>query len=369
MPSLLISSLEIVGGLACLIAGGELLVRGASALAAAVRISPLVIGLTVVAFGTSAPELAVSVQAAVVGQADLALGNVVGSNIANVLLILGLSALVAPLVVSSQLIRFDVPLMIVVSLLTLVLAWDGVVGRVDGCILFAGLLGYIVWSIRLGRSESKGVVSELTAQTPVPTRPTLLRVVCQLAFVLFGLSLLIAGSRWLVSGSVDIARFFRVQELIIGLTVVAVGTSLPELVTSIVAAVRGQRDIAVGNVVGSNLFNLLGVLGLSGIVAPEGIGVSSEALRSDIPVMIAAAVACLPIFFTGNLIARWEGGLLFGYYIAYTTYLALAAMQAGITRTFGVIMLAFVIPLTAVTLAVGVIRSFRERSVGSSRSA
>jgi cation:H+ antiporter len=361
MPSLLISSLEIVGGLVFLIGGGELLVRGASALAAAVRISPLVIGLTVVAFGTSAPELAVSVQSSFVGQADVAVGNIVGSNIANVLLILGLSAFVAPLVVSSQLVRFDVPLMIVVSFLMLALAWDGLVSRLDGCILFCGLIAYLAWSVRLGRRESQEVHSQVAVATAVPPKPTTLRVVWQLILVLIGLGLLTIGSRWLVGGAVDIARLLGVQELIIGLTVVAVGTSLPELVTSIVAGVRGQRDIAVGNVVGSNLFNILGVLGLSSIVAPEGIGVSSAALRFDIPVMIAAAVACLPIFFTGSLIARWEGGLFLGYYLAYASYLILAATQAGITRTFGVIMIAFVLPITAITLTLGVIRAVRQR--------
>jgi cation:H+ antiporter len=359
MSDYLFPVIWIVAGLALLVGGGEVLVRGASAVAALARISPLVIGLTVVAFGTSAPELAVGVQSAFVGQAELAVGNVVGSNIANVLLILGLSALVAPLVVSSQLVRFDVPLMIVVSFLLLVLAWDGMIGRVDGCILFAGVLGYTTWSIRQSRRESEEVKTELAAQVAVPPKATAVRILQQLGLIVIGLILLGVGSRWLVSGSVDIARLLGVRELIIGLTVVAVGTSLPELVTSIVASVRGQRDIAVGNVVGSNLFNILCVLGVSGIVAPDGISVSAAALRLDIPIMIAVAVACLPIFFTGNLIARWEGGLFFAYYLAYTTYLVLAATQAAITRTFGMIMIAFVIPLTVVTLAVGVIRALR----------
>ncbi|MBC8875672.1 MAG: calcium/sodium antiporter [Planctomycetes bacterium] len=367
MGDYLIPMIWLIAGLAVLIGGGELLVRGASALAAVARISPLVIGLTVVAFGTSAPELAVSVQSAFTGQADLAIGNVVGSNIANVLLILGLSALVAPLVVSSQLVRIDVPLMIVVSFLMLVLAWDGAVSRVDGCILFVGLLGYVVWSIRQGRRESGEVVSEFSAKAPVSTKPTALQIFRHLGLILIGLVLLGVGSRWLVSGSVDIARLLGVRELVIGLTIVAVGTSFPELVTSIVASVRGQREIAVGNVVGSNLFNILCVLGLSGIVAPDGIGVSPAALRFDIPVMIAVAVACLPIFFTGNLIARWEGGLFFGYYLAYATYLVLAANQASVTRTFGVIMIAFVIPLTVITLAVGATRTFRVRSLAKSK--
>lgn len=348
-------------GLVLLIAGGEVLVRGASALAAALRISPLVIGLTVVAFGTSAPELAVSVQSTLNGQPDLAVGNVVGSNIANVLLILGASALMAPLVVASQLIRFDVPLMIAASFAMLGLGWDGTIDRLDGGILFAALLLYTGWLIRQSRKESAEINSEFAAGIPAGGKETVRRFLTQIGLIVLGLVLLGLGSRWLVGGAVDIARLLGVDELIIGLTIVAVGTSLPEIVTSIMASVRGQRDIAVGNVVGSNLFNILCVLGLSSLIAPEGIGVSAEALRFDIPVMIAVAVACLPIFFTGNLIARWEGFLFLGYYVAYTGYLVLVATQAGVTETFTTVMMVFVIPLTCITLGIGVFRSLRRR--------
>ena len=353
--------LKIIFGLVLLIAGGEMLVRGASRLAAAMKISPLVIGLTVVAFGTSTPELAVSVQSALAGNADIALGNVVGSNIFNVLFILGLSALIVPLVVSSRLIRWDVPLMIVASVLLLLLGLDGRIGRLDGLLLFSGLLAYTVWCVRQSRRENSEVKAEFAQEMPVPASGTKALLV-QIGFILGGLILLGLGSRWLVGGSVFVATRLGVSELIIGLTIIAAGTSLPEVVTSIMAAWRGERDIAVGNVVGSNLFNILCVLGLTSAIAPSGVAISPAALRFDIPIMIAVAVGCLPIFFTGNVIARWEGGLFFAYYIAYTTYLVLAITQATITRTFGTIMIAFVIPLTAITLSIGVFRAARDRT-------
>jgi cation:H+ antiporter len=352
----------IVAGLVVLVAGGELLVQGASRLAASLRIPPLVIGLTVVAFGTSSPELAVSVQSAWVGNADLAVGNVVGSNIFNVLFILGLSALIAPLSVASQLVRRDVPLMIAASLLLLLLGFDGHLGRDEGVLLFAGLLGFTWWCVLQSRRESRAA----TAADPAgdePERPTpnglTGSTLGQLAAIAGGLVLLGIGSKWLIDGAVSVATFLGVSELIIGLTIVAAGTSLPELATSLMAAWRGERDIAVGNVVGSNLFNILGVLGLASIIAPSGIEVSQAALSFDLPVMIAAAVACLPIFFTGHCIARWEGGLFLGYYVAYTACLVLGSMNHPASRTLTSVMLGFVLPLTAVTLLVEVYRTRR----------
>ena len=267
--------LKIVFGLASLIAGGELLVRGATRLAAAMKISPLVIGLTVVAFGTSSPELAVSVQSAFAGNADIALGNVVGSNIFNVLFILGLSALIVPLVVSSRLIRWDVPLMIVASVLLLLLGLDGRIGRLDGLLLFSGLLAYTFWCVRQSRRESSEVKAEFAQEMPV-SKASRTALLVQIGFIIGGLILLGLGSRWLVGGSVFIATRLGVSELIIGLTIIAAGTSLPEVVTSIMAAWRGERDIAVGNVVGSNLFNILCVLGLTGAIAPSGVAISPD---------------------------------------------------------------------------------------------
>ncbi|MDA1050652.1 MAG: calcium/sodium antiporter [Planctomycetota bacterium] len=350
--------LGICLGLVLLVGGGEFLVRGASRLATAARISPLVIGLTVVAFGTSAPELAVSVQAAWTGSADLAIGNVVGSNIFNVLFILGLSALIVPLVVSSQLIRWDVPVMIVVSLLVPVFGWDGSINRIEGSVLFGGVVAYTWWCIRQSRQETLAVQAEFAQQWPDANAQSRIRV-SDLALIAVGLILLGGGSCLLIDGSVAIAESFGVSELVIGLTIIAAGTSLPEVVTSMVAAVRGERDIAVGNVVGSNIFNVLCVLGLSGVIAPAGVEVSGAALRFDIPVMIAVAAACLPIFLTGHVISRWEGGLFLFYYLAYTAYLVLNATSNDLSHAMRDVMLVFVIPLTSVTLVVTAWRSFR----------
>jgi len=348
-------------GLVCLTAGGELLVRGASRLATLAGIAPLVVGLTVVAFGTSAPELAVSLQASFTGKADLAVGNVVGSNIFNVLLILGVSAMISPLVVSSQLVRFDVPLMIGVSVLTLIMGLDGTISRIDGAILFTGLIAYTTWLIRQSRRESAKVKAEYAEEygEPMPSSATAGQIILQLVFIVAGLGLLTLGAHWLVDGAVTIARLAGMTELMIGLTIVAAGTSLPEVAASIMATIRGQRDIAVGNVVGSNLFNIMSVLGLSAVVSPHGVGISPEALQFDVPVMIAVAFACLPIFFTGHRIDRWEGALFLGYYVAYTSYLVLTATRPETGEALGNIMLVYVIPLTAITLAIGVVHSLK----------
>jgi len=364
MHDLSFPAVSIGAGLIFLVAGGELLVRGASALAALLRISPLVIGLTVVAFGTSAPELAVSVQAASAGSGDLAVGNLVGSNIANVLLILGLAALVAPITVSSKLVRFDVPLVIGASLLLLLFGLDGAVDVREG-ILLLGLLGaYNVWSIRQGRAESEAVQAAFGNAAPSADR-TERTILVNISLVILGLVLLGLGARWLVDGAVAIARFMGVQELVIGLTVVAIGTSRPELVTTIVASLRGQRDLAVGNVVGSNLFNILGVLGVASVVATNGIPVSQAALALGIPIMIATAVACMPIFLTGHSIARWEGGLFFLYYLAYMTYLVMDATGHSDSEGFGLVMTGFVMPLTVVTLVVCTLRASHARAASS----
>lgn len=344
-------------GLVFLVVGAEALVGGASRLAAAIGISPLIIGLTVVAFGTSSPELAVSVKAAYIDQASIAVGNVVGSNIFNILFILGLSAIVAPLIVSKQLIRLDVPLMIGASVLLGLLGLDGRLSRLDGILMFSGLLAYIWFLIVQGRKEPQDE-SQLYQQTLPKGSWQWLKTIGQ---IVVGLGLLVLGSKWLVDGAVVFAHYLGVSELIIGLTIVAAGTSLPELVTSVVASLRGERDIAVGNVVGSNLFNILGVMGVASIVSPNGIEIQTAVLRFDIPIMIAVALICLPIFFTGGIISRWEGVLLFGYQIAYTLYLILAANQYESLATFDTIMLTFIIPLTVLALGVTSLQAWRQR--------
>jgi cation:H+ antiporter len=349
----------LIAGLVLLIAGAEILVRGASRLAAAAGISPLVIGLTVVAFGTSSPELAVSVQSAFAGQADIALGNVIGSNIFNILFILGISAAIIPLVVAQQLVRLDVPIMIGASLLVYLFGLNGQIGRLEGLLLFAGIITYTVFLIRQSRKENKEVQEEYAREygdrQPHGARHTIVN----LLLIVAGLALLILGARWLVDSAVSLAQALGLSELIIGLTIIAAGTSMPEVATSIVAAMRGERDIAVGNVVGSNLFNLLAVLGLTSVVAPNGVPVAAPALAFDLPVMIAVALACLPIFFTGFRVARWEGWLFLVYYAAYVLYLILDASQHDALPLFSSVMLLFVVPLTALTLLVLVVRERR----------
>jgi cation:H+ antiporter len=345
-------------GLVFMIVGADLLVRGASRLAMMAGVAPLVVGLTVVAFGTSAPELAVSFKAALADQANICVGNVVGSNIFNVLFILGVSALVTPLIVAPQLIRLDLPLVIAVSFLTLLLGWDGGFGRVDGFILLAGLLAYVIRSVYASRMEALTPPPEdLTAIIAEPSgRSLVFRLTVNGTFIVIGLVLLVLGANWLVEAAVDFARRLQVSELVIGLTIVSAGTSLPEVVTSIVASIKGERDIAVGNVVGSNLFNIMGVLGLSAVVAPSGLATTTQLLTFDIPIMIAVAAIALPIFITGGIISRWEGGVLLGYYVAYTVYLVMQATDDPRREMFGNAMLYAVIPVTVLAMLVASIR-------------
>lgn len=352
--------LLLIAGLVLLVVGAELLVKGASRLAAAMGISPLVIGLTIVAFGTSSPEMAVSVMSSLNGNTEIAVGNVVGSNIFNVLFILGLAGIITPLVVAQQLIRLDVPLMMGASLLMMMMAWNGTISQLEGIALFAGIIGYTVFLIRQSQKEkSKVVKDQYKAEFGESKGKQPTNYLFNGLLVIAGLVLLVLGSRWLVNGAVDIARSLGVSDLIVGLTIVAAGTSMPEVATSVIASIRGERDIAVGNVVGSNLFNILCVLGLTAMVSKGGLPVSSSALHFDIPVMIAVALACLPIFFTGNIISRWEGFVFLGYYIAYTVYLILSASQHSSLPLFSQTMMWFVVPITVLTLAIVSYRWYR----------
>lgn len=344
--------LWFIPGLIALVLGAELLVRGASKLALSFGISPLVVGLTVVAFGTSSPELAVSVQSAWSGRVDIALGNVVGSNIFNILFILGMSALITPLVVHRQLVRQEVPLLVGVSFLLWALASDFGVGRWDGLLFVALLVGYTILVIRQSRRDT-AADRETNGDAPPQDGTAWDRHWgVQLLLVAAGLALLILGSNWLVEAAVTLARQLGMSELVVGLTIVAIGTSLPEVATSVMAAVRGERDIAVGNVIGSCIFNILAVLGISASIAPGELLVPSSMPAFDLPVMVAVTVACLPIFFTGHLIARWEGGLFLAYYMAYTAYLILDAAGHDAQAGFSMMMGGFVLPLTALTLMV-----------------
>ena len=346
--------LFVCGGLVLLTVGAEFLVRGASRLAMIAGISPLVIGLTVVAYGTSSPEMAVSVESAFSGSADIALGNVVGSNIFNVLFILGVCALILPLRVAQQLIWLDVPIMIGASLLVMIMGLDGSISRLDGVILFTGAILYTIFAIKQGRQESVAVEQEYAAKFGAKNDASSWPI--QLMLIAVGLAMLVFGARLLVDGAVAIAKLLGVSKLVIGLTIIAAGTSLAEVATSIIASIRGERDIAVGNVVGSNIFNILAVLGVSSIASPSGINVAPAALTFDMPVMIAVALACTPIFFTGHLIARWEGAIFLFYYGAYTVYLILNARAHDSLPAFSAVMLGFVLPLTLLTLAIAYVR-------------
>ena len=343
--------LLLVAGLALLLVGGEALVRGASTLAASWGVSRLMIGLTIVAFGTSAPELAVSLGSELTGREDMALGNVLGSNIFNVLFILGASALIAPLVVSRRVVQVEVPVMIAVSAGALLLALDGRLGVVDGAALVLTIVVYTGWLLR---SSRQGAGDE-AAPAAMPGG----RIGMALAIGV-GLVLLVAGARALVDGASTLARAFGVSEAVIGLTIVAAGTSLPEVAASLVATFRGQRDIAVGNVLGSNVFNLTAILGTATLWG-GGMAVSPGLLGFDFVVALAVAAACLPIFYTGHRIARWEGVVFLAYYVIYVAYLLLAAGDHPALPQVQSALLYFALPLTVVTLA---LFAWRQRRAG-----
>jgi cation:H+ antiporter len=347
--------LYFVLGLVALIVGAEALVRGASRIAISLGVSPLVVGLTVVAFGTSSPEFAVSVGAVLNGSNDIAVGNVVGSNLFNVLVVLGLSALIAPLVVHSQLIRQEVPIMIGASLIMVVVSVDGLISRTDAALLLLLLVGYTVFLVRQSRAETREVREEYAVAVSG-------RAVwgshwsVQLLLIVVGLGLLVLGSGWLVDASVAFARMLGVSDLVIGLTIIAAGTSLPEVATSVLAALRGERDIAVGNVIGSNTFNLLGCLGLAGLAGPAGLVVPPAVMNFDIWVMLAVALGCLPVFIAGKQIGRLKGLMFIGFYAAYVAYLILDAQGHDALPKYSAIMLGFVLPLVIVTLVAMLIR-------------
>ncbi|MCS6096474.1 calcium/sodium antiporter [Shewanella baltica] len=301
-------TLSIIGGFIILTLGAEALVRGASAIALRLGITPLIIGLTIVAFGTSAPELAVSVKSALAGNSGIALGNVIGSNIANIGLILAITALIRPIQVQSQVVKRDIPLMILASMLFWGLLLDGELSLIDGVVLLSLLVGYLTFSYISSKNSNNE--EEIEAG---PNNPLLSGL-----FILVGISMLVGGGILFVNGAVDLAKTFGVSEVIIGLTIVAIGTSMPELVTSVIAALKGQSDIAIGNVVGSNLFNILGILGVTAIVHP----VSSLGFQPfDFMVMLALAIVILPFAWTGLRIGRREGSVLLLTYLGYMGYL------------------------------------------------
>ena len=352
--------LMFIGGLVALVLGAGWLVRGAAKLALSFGISPLVVGLTVVAFGTSAPELAVSAGAVLDGKVDIAIGNVVGSNILNVLLILGASAVITPLVVHLQLIRQEVPIMIAASVALLLMMLDGVVATWESALLVGAMVIYTVFLVWQSRRQSASADAEFEGEVDLNSTWDRHWSV-QLGLILLGLVALVTGSHFLVEAAVTTAKQWGVSDVVIALTIVALGTSLPEIATSVTAALKGQRDMAVGNVVGSNTFNILGCLGISGMLSTSGLVVAESVIHFDAWVMLAVALACLPIFISGREIARWEGVVFLLYYAAYTEYLILASQAHDALQQFSAVMLYFVVPLTVITMAVSL---FKHRRAG-----
>lgn len=391
--------LLLLGGFVLLVGGGEALVRGAASLGRTVGLSSLIVGLTVVSSATSAPELAVSTGAALSGSPGLALGNVVGSNIANILFVLGLTAIFGALVVKVQLIKVDIPIMIGFSVIALLMALDGGISTLEGSILVGLLVVYLAVTVVLARRQTRrertaSSEQEISSARDVSSqqntldvdravgggsvkltkglRTTKLRsIMVDLGLLVVGIALLVVGAQMLVSAASTIALSLGVSDLIIGLTIVAIGTSLPELATSVIAALRGERDMAVGNLVGSNIFNIGAVLGLTSIISPEGVEVASAAVNFDLPVMIATAMVLLPLAFTAQAIGRWEGLVLVTFYSAYVVYLVLYAAGHAALEPFSSAMLWFVLPITALWITalvgyeIGVLRTRRAARTGT----
>lgn len=313
-----------VAGIAVLVLGAELLVRGGTRLAARLRVSPMVIGLTVVSLGTSMPELAVGIEAALHGAGSLAVGNIAGTNTFNILFILGLSALIDPLALRSQTVRMDLPVMIAAALALLVLAWDGVLSRADGAVLVAGSLAYTAVILRAARQESPAVREAYASEYESPGAERGARgLIVGVAALAGGIAIIVVGADWLVDGASSLARMLGVSDALIGLTVVAIGTSSPELATTVVATLRKSRDIAVGNLLGSSAYNILFVLGATSLVPSSGVPVERVLVRVDIPVMAAVTLLCVPVFMSGRRVTRVEGGLFMAAYVAYLAYLLL----------------------------------------------
>ena len=347
-----------ITGLALRVIGANFLVKHSSLIAAALGIPPLIIGLTIVAFGTSAPELAVGINASLSGNSSIVIGNVVGSNVFNVLFILGVAALISPLKVSEQLVRIDVPFIICLSILILFFSLDGAISRLEGIGLITLLICYIVFLIYQSKKTSSNDDEEVSEEKP----SWLLNII----FTIIGLALLVYGSGLFVDNLILIAKKFNISNEIIGLTVVAIGTSMPEVVTSIVATLKGKVDIAVGNVIGSNIFNILAVLGFSCAVNPDGCIIPASVQNFDIPVMIAVSICCLPIFFSGNRINRAEGFFFMLCYIAYTVYLIMSASHHEKLSQLSSTMLYFVIPISLSGILISVYREVKSRkAVGS----
>ncbi|MEB3265154.1 MAG: calcium/sodium antiporter [Cyanobacteriota bacterium] len=342
MPFVL-PAVEIIVGILLLFGGGELFVAGSTAVALLFGIPQIVIGLTVVSLGTSAPELFVSLLSTFQGDDGIAVSNIVGSNIFNVMVVLGLSAVVVPLRVKSRLVRRDVPLLLAVSIAVWGMASTGRVTWQAGLALLVALVINIVWEARTA-GENPDEPEEIDDSDRSSGSVAAIKLAA-------GLALLVFGSRVLVKGATAAALALGVSPVVVGLTVVSAGTSMPELVTSLVAAYRGKADLAIGNVVGSNLLNQLVILGLCGVAAGgEGLAVDPVMVSRDLPIMVATTLACLPIFWSGGVISRLEGWILVGLYGLYLIEQVLSSTEAGLMDEFRLITLVAVLPLVLVVL-------------------
>ncbi|MFH1356404.1 MAG: calcium/sodium antiporter [bacterium] len=319
-------TLYLIAGIGLLVFGSDVLVRGASNLAKIFKISPLTIGLTVVAFGTSAPEAAVSVFSALKSHPDIAVGNIVGSNIFNVFVVLGCSALITPLVVTKQVIKTETPLMLAASILLIVLSLDGSLNKIESTVFLLLIFIYTGWTIFKSRKEQ---IKNLALNNQSPKHNAIVYV----CFIIVGLIILVLGSKLVVYSASGIARYFGVNEMIIGITIVGAGTSLPELTTSIVAAVKKDTDIAIGNVIGSNIFNILFILGLSGIFSPINLPIDPSVLSFDFINIIATCLLCMTFFITGFKVDRWEGITFIALYVMYVLILIGTSKNSPVTAS------------------------------------
>ncbi|HEX8589413.1 calcium/sodium antiporter [Pseudomonas sp.] len=348
--------IELICGLLLMIIGAQLSVRAAVALAALLKTRPLFLGLTVVALGSSAPQLAVGLQAAFTDSTDIAVGSVIGSNIFNVLVTLGLSALIIPLRVARQLVRVDLPLMIAATALVAALAWNGELSALDGIVLLLGMAGYVFVVVRQFAHGARHV-----PRTDLAPRRRIGPLLGRLVLMACGLALLTFGSHLLVGAAVSVALDLGLSERVIGLTVIAVATSLPALMTSLVAALRGERDIAVGNIIGSNLFNLLGVLGITALISTGPLSISPNALDFDLPVMLGVAALCVPLFYSGYRISRLEGLLLLGLYAVYGLHIVSFTTGMPLAERLERLMIHYALPVIALCVVVGTVRAWRRQ--------
>lgn len=322
---MLISAGWIVAGLILLVVGAEMLVRSGTRLAVQLGISPVIIGLTIVALGTSTPELAIGIDSVISGNGDLAIGNIAGTNVVNILLILGLSALISPLALRPATLWLDLPMIVVASALLLVMAWDGALTRTEGIVLVLVALAYTAAIVQVARRESYAVKASFAKGLPETPAPSDFRSTTTFNMIILVVSIviLVVSADWLVTGAVDLAHIWGVSDAFIGLTIVAVGTSAPELVTTIISTLKRERDIAIGNLLGSSVYNILFILGVTCAI-PAETPVAQSLIDVDIPVMAAVAFVCIPIFVSGREISRIEGGLFVAAYVAYLSYLVVA---------------------------------------------